>query len=120
MVKVKILNTDEGLPDYSVGKTFDALKFTELSGYIRYYIKIDGFGSPYIASISCEEVVEEEPTQGEIDDSTEGETKPNKNKILLVEDGSVDVDDLEEWCDEQGIKLVVYRQNSNKPEFLGC
>lgn len=36
------------------------------------------------------------------------------NKILLAEDGSVDVDKLE----EDGFYVIVYRQGSNKPEFL--
>lgn len=38
-----------------------------------------------------------------------------QNKILLVEDGSVDVDDIEE---NLGIKCIVYRQGANKPEWL--
>ena len=118
MVKVKILNTDEGLPDHSVGKTFDALKFTDGDGYIRYYIKIDG-GYPYMAFTSCEEVVEE-PTQEVTECSTKETTKTNNNKILLVEDGSVDVDDLEEWFGDKGVKVVVYRQGANKPEFIEC
>ena len=39
---------------------------------------------------------------------------PNE-KILLVEDGSVDVDYIEE---DLGIKCIVYRQGANKPEWL--
>ena len=38
-----------------------------------------------------------------------------QNKILLVEDDSVDVDDIEE---NLGIKCIVYRQGANKPEWL--
>ena len=42
----------------------------------------------------------------------------NQQKIFLVEDGSVDIDNLEEWCNEQNIKLIVYRNGASKPEFL--
>ena len=42
------------------------------------------------------------------------ELVPKLNKpILLVEDGSVDVDRLEE-----GFYVITYRQGANKPEFL--
>lgn len=41
-------------------------------------------------------------------------------KILLVEDGSVDVDDLAMFIDEHDlkIKIVLYRQGSVPPRFL--
>ena len=43
------------------------------------------------------------------------ELVPKLNKpILLVEDGSVDVDRLE----EDGFYVIIYRQGTNKPEFL--
>lgn len=38
------------------------------------------------------------------------------DKILLVEDGSVDIDHIE---NELGIKCIVYRQGANKPQWLG-
>ena len=43
----------------------------------------------------------------------------SKWKYLFVEDGSVDVDDLQKFFDEQNqkVKIVVYRQGSIKPEF---
>lgn len=42
-------------------------------------------------------------------------------KILLVEDGSVNVDELEQFIFENDlkIKIVVYRQGSIPPRFLG-
>lgn len=45
--------------------------------------------------------------------------KRAKWKLLLVEDGSVDVDELQQFFDEQDmkIKIVVYRQGSLKPEL---
>lgn len=41
-------------------------------------------------------------------------------KILLVEDGSIDVDDLAMFIDEHNlkIKIVVYRAGSIPPRFL--
>lgn len=44
------------------------------------------------------------------------------DKLLMVEDGSVDTDDLEnEICDYgrlESTKLIIYRQGSQKPEYL--
>lgn len=38
------------------------------------------------------------------------------NKLLFVEDGSVDVDELQEILPE--VPIIIYRQGSLKPEFL--
>lgn len=45
--------------------------------------------------------------------------KQRKWKILLVEDGSVDVDELQKFFDENDmkIKIIIYRQGSLKPEL---
>lgn len=42
-----------------------------------------------------------------------------KWKYLLVEDGSIDVDELQNFFDEnnQKIKIIIYRQGSIKPEI---
>ena len=47
-------------------------------------------------------------------------TKMKQYKILLVEDGSIDVDELEQFIDEHDlkIKIVVYRAGSVPPCFL--
>lgn len=46
--------------------------------------------------------------------------KKQEYRILLVEDGSVDVDDLEMFIDEHNlkIKVVIYRAGSMPPKFL--
>lgn len=46
--------------------------------------------------------------------------EPEEIKILLVEDGSIDVDDLAMFIDEHDlkIKIVVYRAGSVPPRFL--
>lgn len=48
------------------------------------------------------------------------ERKRPYKKLMFVEDGSVDIDELEAEIQNRNpeIKLVVYRQNSNKPELL--
>ena len=45
--------------------------------------------------------------------------KQRKWKILLVEDGSVNVDELQKFFDEQDmkIKIIIYRQGAPKPEW---
>ena len=42
-----------------------------------------------------------------------------KWKYLLVEDGSIDVDELEQFFEEnnQKIKIIIYRQGSIKPKI---
>lgn len=46
--------------------------------------------------------------------------KKQEYKILLVEDGSVDVDDLEMFIIKHNlnIKVVIYRAGSMPPKFL--
>lgn len=46
--------------------------------------------------------------------------EPEEIKILLVEDGSIDVDDLAMFIDEHDlkIKIVAYRAGSVPPRFL--
>ena len=46
-------------------------------------------------------------------------TKQAKWKFLLIEDGSVNVDELQQFFDENDmkIKIVIYRQGAPKPEL---
>lgn len=46
------------------------------------------------------------------------EVKQNTTKLLLVEDGSVDVDELKEFLERTNIKVVVYRQGAKMPEII--
>lgn len=48
------------------------------------------------------------------------ELKKQEYKILLVEDGSIDVDDLEWFIIKHNlnIKVVIYRAGSMPPKFL--
>ena len=45
--------------------------------------------------------------------------KTEKWKYWLIEDGSVDVDELQQFIDEINlkIKIIVYRQGATKPEL---
>ena len=45
--------------------------------------------------------------------------KPEKWKYWLIEDGSVDVDELQQFIDEKNlkIKIIIYRQGATKPEL---
>ena len=45
--------------------------------------------------------------------------KTEKWKYWLIEDGSVDVDELQQFIDENNlkIKIIVYRQGATKPEL---
>ena len=45
--------------------------------------------------------------------------KTVKWKYWLIEDGSVDVDELQQFIDENNlkIKIIVYRQGATKPEL---
>ena len=46
--------------------------------------------------------------------------KTEKYKYWLIEDGSVDVDELQQFINENDlkIKIIVYRQGSIKPELM--
>ena len=85
--------------------------------YKRYFVLNIGAGI-YQARPEEVEIIEEESTTEIIEDGKVQKMLNVKHKILLVEDGSVDIDDLEEWCAEQNIKLIVYRNGANKPEWL--
>ena len=45
--------------------------------------------------------------------------KTEKWKYWLIEDGSVDIDELQRFIDENNlkIKIIVYRQGAAKPEL---
>lgn len=45
--------------------------------------------------------------------------KTEKWKYWLIEDGSLDVDELQQFVDENNlkIKIIVYRQGAAKPEL---
>ena len=123
MVRVKLIK----LPDYDdytyneeekdrVGKVFEAFEMN-WGDEIRFalYIEKDKI-LWYVPKEFCE-IIEDNITE-EVSDNNIVIKSSSQQKILLVEDGSVDIDSLEEWCNEQNIKLIVYRNGANKPEWL--
>ena len=111
MVKVKIIknpNVDRKDADKYVGNIYEAFidnRFEE--GYCVNLLDDIWF----IPKECCEEVNED----FKVVSQPENSSKPKHDKILLVEDGSVDVDYIAE---NFGIKCIVYRQGANKPEWL--
>ena len=101
MVKVKIIkdNTNNDIGKY-IGNVYEA--FIDNNSFEKGYCVNFLDKVWFVPKECCEEVDKNEKT--------------NCDKILLVEDGSVDVDYIVE---ELGIKCIIYRQGSNKPEFLG-
>lgn len=103
MVKVKIIKNpyvDRKDGDKYVGNIYEAFidnRFEE--GYCVNLLDDIWF----IPKKYCEETTEDT------------RQKVNYDKVLLVESGSVDVDDIAE---NFGIKCIVYRQGANKPEWL--
>lgn len=107
MVKVKIIKDNEQC-HYSEyvndGFIYEAFIDYENNMYcVNFYKEI------MFVEKDCVEEIEEQGVNNEI-------PKPKYNKILLVEDGSVDVDAIEE---DLGIKCIVYRHGAKKPEWLG-
>lgn len=105
MVKVKIIKDDDigSFKEY-IGSIYDAF-IDNYSGTEGYCVNFLG-RILFVKKEYCEEVNEDFKVV----------SQPEKSdKILLVEDGSVDVDYIE---DKLGIKCIIYRQGANKPEWL--
>lgn len=109
MVKVKIIAKHE--QDLSnrleVGKIYEAFEIKNSYDHI-YAVNLGD--CIYWLPIENAEVVED--TTGIA--ATEEKPTQNNKRVLLVEDGSVDIDKLE----EDGFYVIVYRQGGNKPEWL--
>ena len=109
-LKVKIITAEDYWQEPYVGGIYEAFRMEYYDG-INYCVHVANDMLPGFKPEQVE-VIEEEIL------TTEEQTSEPTRKILLVEDGSVNEDDLEEWCKQNGIKLIVYRQGANKPEFL--
>ena len=111
MVKIKLLKAAWPEEEQYVGGVYDAFK-------MNYDGKID-----YATKVSENMLIPVRPENCEVIDEVESATPEAKStnvtdRILMVEDGSVDMDGLEEYCEDKGIYVLVYRQGANKPEFL--
>ena len=120
MVRVKLIKHPAENPDPN-----DPLKVDEIyEGFEckwdsekRYALNVNG-EFVYFAPKEWCEIVEEEPTVEVVVDGQVQKVLNGKTRILMVEDGSVDVDALEEWCEQNNIKLIVYRNGANPPAWL--
>ena len=105
-LKVKVIRARNEFEEPCVGKTYEAMKlvYPDFTDYVvqEHQGSLCGFSPDCVEVIEVDEEQKPEPTK----------------KVLLVEDGSVNEDDLGEWCKQNGIKLIVYRQGAAKPEFL--
>lgn len=100
MVKIKILRVERPEHERYVNGIYEAFRM--------------GFGAhvEYCAHVDKDILL---PVRVENCELITGETN---TKILLVKDGSINMDGLEEWCINHDIKLIVYKDDSCRPEFL--
>ena len=120
MVRVKLIKHPAENPDpqdpLQVGEIYEAFE-TMWYEEQRYALNVNGENIYFAPKEDCE-IVEEESTVEVIADEKVQKVLNGKPRILMVEDGSVDVDDLEEWCEQNNIKLIVYKKDSVLPFWL--
>ena len=120
MVKFKLIKHPVENPDpqdpLQVGEIYEGFE-TKWGEEQRYALNVNGEFVYFASKEECE-IVEEEPTVEDITDGKVQKVLNGKTRILMVEDGSVDVDALEEWCEENNIKLIVYRNGATPPAWL--
>lgn len=96
-------------------KGFEEIEEATRHGERYLNVDIDYFAKMYKKLYELENDMERiSKASGEIASVEETIEALPKDKILLVEDGSVDVDRLE----GDGFYVIVYRQGANKPEWL--
>lgn len=123
-MKVKVIKLDDRYDireedKENIGKVFEAFVIT------NEYEQDEKYKTQYALNLHkyvwfvpafCCEVVEE-PAIEEFKESLktkQWEVMPEPSRVLLVEDGSVDTEEL----DELGIKYIVYRSGARPPEWL--
>lgn len=123
-MRVKLIKLDDRYDNYNeeiknrIGKIFEALKFVDKYETNEKYKEMYALGLEdgvwFVPALCCE-VIEEKTMSIEEFKTKPLEIIPNTtDRFLLVEDGSVDVDSIEEL----GIKCIIYRSGANKPEWL--
>ena len=126
MVKVKIVELPYGIAEddkyIKLGQVYEAFELRdEECGddfYKHFYALNIGVGVFQISPENIEVVEEENIVAKMIEEDKHNPQfqiqKTPAQKILLVADGSVDTDHL----DELGINYIIYRESSPKPEFI--
>ena len=119
MVKIKITKAEYPNETGYVGGIYEAFVMDYGCG-IEYAAHVDKDKMMIIRAENCEVVVDETEEAAQSNQDIKETKNTTTPKILLVEDGSVDTDDLEEWAkdNDNNIKIVIYRKGANKPEFL--
>lgn len=121
MVRVKLIKHPEENPNpndpLKIGEIYEGFEVKWSGDEQRYCLNVNGEFAYFASKEECE-IVEEEPTVEVIADNCVQKVLNGKQRILTVEDGSVDVDDLDEWCNNNNIKLIVYRNGANPPAWL--
>lgn len=113
MVKVKIIKNN---PSNEFGEYIDNVYEAFIDNHFGEGYCVDFLDKIiYVPKEYCEEVNGSVNQNEKYENIATPNKKTNCGKILLVEDGSVDVDYIEE---DLGIKCIVYRQGANKPEWL--
>jgi hypothetical protein len=126
-VKVKVIQLDERYKSFitdeereRVGKIFDALKYHNTYNEDERYHEMYALGledGVWFLPAFCCEVITEPMIGNYTNQQNISIINPNEHKqngILLVEDGSVDIDRLE----EDGFYVICYRQDSTPPVFI--
>lgn len=118
-MKVKVIKLDDRynrseLEKQMIGKVYEALKFND--DYDTEYKEKYALGlenGVYFIPINCCEVIEQ-PAMANV--AMEQEHRiPYTNRVLLVEDGSVDIDYIENELD---IRCIIYRNGATPPRWL--
>ena len=117
-MKVKVIKLDDRYLDLftdeekgRIGKIFEALKFHDKFNPDEKYQEMYALGLEdgvlYLPAHCCEVVAEKSINP----DAQETQGSNFTKEILLVEDGSVDIDKLQ----QDGFSVIVYRQGSTPP-----
>lgn len=132
MIKVKIIKLPDGMQEdewIKLGQVYEAFELRdEKCGddfYKHFFVLNLGFGVFHIAPENIEVIEEENDTPDELDafkmfaerkklNQTFITMPKHKRNFLMVEDGSVNEDELK----SQDIPYIVYRQGANPPFIL--
>ena len=116
MVKIKVIKAAWEAEEELVGNIYEAFEMKHPDGRMDYCTHTHPGSLTCIQPENCE-VVEDE-VSNTLATEEQKHVANSTSQILMVEDGSVNENELAEWCENNGIKLIVYRHGANKPEFL--
>lgn len=106
-MKVKVIKVEDKKDCNAIGKIYDAIKIKVNVGDYRYVMPCEELGCWFLPEKYCEVIPDN--TVITVDNQV-----IKKENILLVEDGSVDIDKLE----QDGFYVIVYRNGSQPPMWL--